>query len=88
MIISKSSFFQDKTIPRNWVIGAFGLKVIIGVILTLIYSKYYTDRSTSDIFKYFDDSKILFNTFESNPIDFCKMMIGLDSDIEYFTTNY
>ena len=88
LIISKSSFFQDKTIPRNWVIGAFGLKVIVGVILTLIYSKYYTDRSTSDIFKYFDDSKILFNTFESNPIDFCKMMIGLDSDIEYFTTNY
>ena len=88
LMIIKSSFFQDENISRSWFLGLFGLKVIVGVILTLIYSIYYTDRSTADIFKYFDDGKILFEAFESKPKDYLKMMFGINSTTEYFNVAY
>jgi hypothetical protein len=88
LIIIKTSFFKDENISKPWFIGLFGLKVMVGVVLTLIYSKYYTDRSTADIFKYFDDGKILFKAFESNPKDYLKMIVGINSDTEYFNTTY
>jgi hypothetical protein len=88
LIIIKTSFFKDKNISRTWFLSVFGLKVIIGVALTLIYSIYYTDRSTADIFNYFDDGKILFKAFESNPKDYLQMMFGINSSTEYFNTTY
>jgi hypothetical protein len=88
LIIIKTPFFKDENIPQKWFLGVFGLKVIAGVLLTIIYTKYYTDRSTSDIFKYFDDGKILFDAFDSNPADFLKMLFGINSETEYFNSTY
>ena len=87
-IISKISFFEDKTIPRSWFIAAFAIKFFVAVILTLIYTKYYTDRSTADVFKYFDDGLVLFSALENNPIDYLKLLLGLDFDTTYFTSKY
>ncbi|MDB4533309.1 hypothetical protein N9242_00435 [Vicingaceae bacterium] len=88
LIIIKTPFFKDENIPQKWFLGVFGIKVIAGVLLTLIYSNYYSDRSTADIFKYFDDGKILFDAFESNPKDYLQMMFGINSDTEYFNSIY
>ncbi|MBV6485197.1 MAG: hypothetical protein KFKLKKLM_01750 [Flavobacteriales bacterium] len=68
--------------------GVFVLKILFGIFLTLIYTYYYTDRSTSDIYKYFDDSKIMFDALKTNLADFLKMLFGLDFDKEYFDKNY
>lgn len=68
--------------------GVFVLKILFGIFLTLIYTYYYTDRSTSDIYKYFDDSKIMFDALKTNLTDFLKMLFGLDFDKEYFDKNY
>lgn len=68
--------------------GVFVLKILFGIFLTLIYTYYYTDRSTSDIYKYFDDSKIMFDALKTNLADFLKMLLGLDFDKEYFDKNY
>ena len=54
----------------------------------MIYTYYYTDRVTSDVFKYFDDSKILFDSIKSNPIDFFQMLFGLDFNTAYFHEHY
>jgi len=62
--------------------------VIISILITMIYTYYYTDRVTSDIFKYFDDSKILFDSIKSNPIDFFQMLFGLDFNTAYFHEHY
>lgn len=87
-IILKSSFFNDNKLGRKWFIFAFSLKIVFSIILTLIYTYYYTDRSTSDIYKYFDDSKIMFDALKSNPIDYFKMMFGFDNDTIYFDETY
>jgi hypothetical protein len=54
----------------------------------MIYTYYYTDRVTADVFKYFDDSKILFDSIKSNPIDFFQMLFGLDFNTAYFHEHY
>ncbi|GAB4252332.1 MAG: hypothetical protein Kow0079_07000 [Vicingaceae bacterium] len=57
-------------------------------ILILVYTYYYTDRETADIFKYFDDSKIMFDALKSKPVDFFKMFFGIANDNEYFNIHY
>jgi len=87
ILIHQMKFFQLEqwgSKPIKWV---FALKVISGTILALIYTHYYTDRSTADIFKYFDDSAILFNSLFSNPYDFLRMLSGIGSsslDLQHY----
>ncbi|TXB67016.1 hypothetical protein FRY74_02195 [Vicingus serpentipes] len=87
-IINKLSFFDDEVITKKWFIGIFTIKVLVSILLTLIYTYYYTDRSTADIFKYFDDSKIMFEAIKTNPIDFVKMLFGIANDTPYFNETY
>ncbi len=88
LLIGKMSFFKDNQIPRHWFMVIFGIKVIVSIFLTLIYTNYYTNRDTADIFKYFDDSMIMFDAIKSNPMDYFKMLLGIDYNYAYFTTNY
>ncbi|MGE0562616.1 MAG: hypothetical protein AB7O47_12435 [Flavobacteriales bacterium] len=87
-VILKSNFFNDDELSKKWFLSAFALKFLFSIILTLIYTYYYTDRSTSDIYKYFDDSKILFDALKTNPADYFKMMFGFDNDSAYFDEHY
>lgn len=67
-------------IPRSWFVTAFCLKVISGISLGLIYTYYYPDRATADTFKFFDDSKIMFDTLFSKPYDFIRMFTGIGGE--------
>jgi hypothetical protein len=66
----------------------FLLKVAFGLALNWIYSNYYTDRSTADVFKYFDDSLVLYKAFYSNTGDFFQMLFGIGNDNTYFNEHY
>jgi len=87
-VILKSKFFNDDELSKKWFLSAFALKFLFSIILTLIYTYYYTDRSTSDIYKYFDDSKIMFDALKNKPLDYVKMMCGFDNDSAYFDEHY
>lgn len=86
-IISKIPFYKDAQIPRKWFVIAFSLKVFASIFLTYLYSTLYTNRDTADIFKYFDDSKIMFDAIKTSPFDYIKMLIGFDGDT-YIYNNY
>lgn len=58
----------------------FILKLIAGTGLTLVYTYYYTDRSTSDIYKYFDDGKVIYNVLKESPADYLKLVTGIGAD--------
>jgi len=79
LIISNVAFFKENQIPKSWFIVIFGLKILVSVFLTFLYTKYYTNRDTADIFKYFDDSKIMFDAIKTSPTDYFKMLIGFDN---------
>ncbi len=77
-IIRKNKFYKEDSLP-TWLPGLFFLfKCLSGILLGLIYTQYYTNHNDTDTFKFFTDSKIMFDTIYSNPIDFFKMFTGID----------
>jgi hypothetical protein len=87
-IIYRASFFRATGLSFKLISGIFLLKVLAGVSLSLIYSYYYTDRQTADIFKYFDDSKYMFEALSTNPGDYFQMLFGIGNDTEHFNQYY
>lgn len=73
--------------PRMFV-SVFILKIGAGTFLYWIYSHYYPDRATADIFKYFDDSYYMTQALWEQPIDFFKMLFGVNNNSEYFNATY
>ena len=86
--LKKIDFFKINGIKKNYILLAFSIQVLAGFILYIIYTQYYTERYSADIFKYYDDSLVLYNTFFSNPLDFFKIIIGIDCDSKYYLINY
>ncbi len=76
-LIHRWKFFRPEIIPVQWVKVLFVTKVASGCLLGLVYTYYYTDRTTADTFKFFDDSKILFGTLFTSPREFLKIFFGL-----------
>jgi len=80
LIIGRYRFFRLDGLPFTATSWLFVLKILAGIVLGIIYTNYYTDRKTADIFKYFDDSKILFNSLFHSPGDFFRIFTGIGSD--------
>ncbi len=72
--------FKLAEIPRKWLVVVFCLKVLSGIALGLIYTYFYKDRTTADTFKFFDDSRVIFNSLSTNPYDFFRMFTGIGSN--------
>jgi hypothetical protein len=87
-LIKKIPFFHLPASSKWLVPGVFLLKVGCGLFLNWVYSHYYPDRSTADVFKYFDDSLVLHQAFYSNTGDFFQMLFGIFNDSEYFNSHY
>jgi len=87
-VLKRWKFFGDSGITTTQLWLLFSLKLIIGFGLTWIYTAYYTNRLDADIFKYFDDSKVMYNALYSNPVDFFKMLFGYGNENEYFFNSY
>ncbi len=84
IFIKKSSFFTNLNLKTNTLFFLFFLKLVAAYCLFLVYTKYYTNRSTADIFKYFDDSTWLFkNVFSKSPINYLKIIFGIHTDHPY-----
>lgn len=78
-LIGKISFFEVSGVSRKLIKWGFFLKLIAGTGVGLIYTYYYTDRLTADTFKFFDDSQILYDTFQTNKSAFFRMVTGIGS---------
>jgi len=73
----------------TWVFNAvFLLKIIAGFSLTYIYTHHYKDRSTADVFKYYDDAKVMYSALEKAPEDYFKMLCGVGNNTFHFDTCY
>lgn len=80
-LVYRLKFFRLPGLP-SWMPPFFFIaKILAGAALWAIYTFYYTDRSNADIWKYFDDSKVMFDAIHSHPSDFFRMLTGIgDSD--------
>jgi hypothetical protein len=75
-------------LPFRWVAGLFLLKIATGMALWAIYTWVYTDRATADIYKYFDDSAVMFNALRDRPEDFFRMLFSVGNDTPWFDEQY
>lgn len=87
-IIYKMDFFEVEGLSKKNISALFILKIIAGLALWAIYTFYYTDRSTADIYKYFDDSKILSDALWTNPSDYFKLISGIGNKTPAFDHYY
>jgi len=87
-IIHQMKFFDIDGISKRAISGVFILKIIFGLLLWAVYTFYYTDRATADIYKYFDDSKILFDALKTKPLDYLKMLTGIGNNTPEFQQYY
>lgn len=76
-IIRRARFFHIEDIPKKWIELVFILKILAGTALWYVYTRFYTDRLTADIFKYFDDGKVIYNALFSKPGDYFKMLFAI-----------
>lgn len=81
-------FFNAERLSKRTISGIFLLKIFFGLLLWSIYTFYYTDRSTADIYKYFDDSEVIFNSLWTNPSDYFKMLFGIGNNTPAFDHYY
>lgn len=82
-------FKKKKTHFPIWVFNSvFTLKIIAGFGLTYIYTHQYKDRSTADIFKYYDDAKVMYSSLEKAPKDYFRMITGIGNNTFHFDTCY
>lgn len=84
IFIKKNHFFKTTDLKSSSLYILFFIKLIAAYFLFLVYSEYYIDRSTADIFKYFDDSTWLYkNVFSKSPINYLKIIAGIHTDEPY-----
>ncbi len=88
VIIYKVKFYELPGFSKKLVLSIFIIKVAFGIALYIIYTYYYKDRSTADIFKYFDDSKVMYDSLYKNPLDYIKMLTGIKNDAPHFAGYY
>lgn len=87
-LIRKMKLFAVEGLSKKLIIIIFLIKVVCGVGLWALYTYYYTDRATADIYKYFDDSNVIFGAIHDKPMDYFQMVTGLFSDKDYFQEHY
>ena len=87
-LIYKIPFFRIEGFGYKSLIAVFILKIAAGVLMYYIYTYHYTDRSTADIFKYFDDSLVMHRTLFTNPLHYVQMMTGIGNDAPQFAVYY
>lgn len=83
LIIKKIKFFDDYFLSKKILTLIFIIKISIGVSLNFIYKNYYGDENSSDIYKYFNDSKHIHQSLLKNPIHFLQLLTGYNDDDIY-----
>ena len=88
LLIHRLDFFKLEALSQKTLSFFFILKIIAGLAVWFIYTYYYTERSSNDVFKFYDDALIMFNAIHINPWHYIQMVIGVNSDSEYLVPYY
>lgn len=74
-------FGKDKT-QKKWFFGLFGLKILVGMAVWAIYTFYYTDKQTSDIYRFFADSEVVYHTLFDEPLHYAQLITGIGGNAQ------
>ncbi|MBD99251.1 MAG: hypothetical protein CMO34_05355 [Verrucomicrobia bacterium] len=75
-----SKFFSCTQIPPFWFLLAFLFKLSCAISLWLLYTYHYSDRTSADIFKYFDDATSIYEQTKNSVGLRWKIILGIHED--------
>jgi hypothetical protein len=81
-------FARVPGLPLRWVAGFFLLKIAAGTALWVVYTRIYPERVHADIFKFFDDSAVMFSALPERPGDYLRMLFAVGNDTPWFDERY
>lgn len=81
-------FFRDVPgLPYRTLLAFFFIKVAAGALFIFIYTFYY-ESSTADIYRYFNEGRVLSGALRENPLDFLRMLSGIGADAPHLKMYY
>ena len=80
--LNKLSVFKHSGLKQSFLFGLFIVKLLAGTFLILIYTYYYPDRQTADIYKYYDDAVVIHSAVYQDPSAYIGLVSGIDSESE------
>jgi hypothetical protein len=86
-VLPRILFIKQTEISAPAIRILFTLKAFVGVGLILLYTYYYP-KGSSDTFNYFRDGEILFSTLFHNPVDYFRMLTGIQGDTPHLMYYY
>jgi hypothetical protein len=85
-LIYRLDFFRLDGLPAWASPVLFLIKLCFGFALWAVYTFYYTDRSTSDIYKFYNDAHYVHLAYSENKAAFTGLMTGSeDSSLKVYT---
>ncbi len=87
-LIGRLPFFRAPGLGRKAIGAVFLLKVAAGTGVWWVYTYHYPDRTTADIFKFFDDGNVMFGALKAHPLDYLRMITGIGNDTPNFDQHY
>jgi len=87
-IIYKWRFFHLPNIPKWWMISAFTLKILAGIVLWFLYTHIYSDPTKSDALRYFEDAMTIKRQWFENRDVFWSFMLGVNADVAGYSEIY
>jgi hypothetical protein len=84
----KTKWFMQLGFSKSILASALLIKVAGNYLQQALYTYYYTDRSTSDIYRFFDDGVILKSVLFKSPIDFFQILFSWNVDNDHFKVLY
>jgi hypothetical protein len=78
LITLKLRWIKDSFLSKPFILFVFSIKVIFGSLLVLIYTHYYPDRNSADIYKFFDDATVIADALPNDPGSYFKLLFGVD----------
>lgn len=81
LLLCRWRFVQKSKLSKKNLLIYFGVKLIFTYLIYFVYTIYYPDRTLADIFKFYDDAKLLFNNlYNIDKIQYWKIVFGIDND--------
>lgn len=84
-IVFRHRFFLLPGLNRNAPLAFFILKLFAGLAIWYIYTSYYPQREYADIWKYYDDSEVVYSALDNSTGDYLRLVsgIGIDERIQH-----
>jgi hypothetical protein len=79
-LLNRLRRFRPDSVSASWMNAAFAIRLVAGFALMAVYTFYYTERSDSDTWKYFDDAMTIRSWWPEHPGIVLRFLFGIGLD--------